>query len=498
MTPSAVAPEPSRVPHAPQRPSDMHPWARRTLRRLEVLDAAAVAVATAVAHLLRFTVLDGRENAPWDLPFWAVTVVVCVLWWIFLGLFNTRDLKVLGAGVDEYRRVINASLYLFGLLGLGAYLLLWNFPRGYFLTALACGTLLLLLVRVMARRGLVRSRRQGKASRRVLLLGGPSGVQHLHESLTSTPEAGYVPVVAALPGHPADVPEGQPPFPLPIASTSRSVSDLLSVVDSHDVDAVIMTDGSRLKTRALREIGWGLADRGVSHIMAPALTDISGPRIHQQPVAGTSLVHVTTPRFSRLDLITKRTMDIVGSGLLLVLLSPVFLAVVLAIKITDPGPVFFQHTRIGRNGEPFTMIKFRSMVVDAEARLQALREQQGAGALLFKMKDDPRITPFGKFIRRYSIDELPQLWNVFRGDMSLVGPRPQVQAEVDEYDEPAFRRLMVRPGMTGLWQVSGRSNLSADEAIRLDLYYVENWSPIFDFIILARTAKAVVAKDGAY
>ncbi|MDY6056157.1 sugar transferase [Micrococcus sp.] len=488
------------APPAPERTSSAphHSWTEPVLRQVKMVDAAAVLFSVVAAHLVRFILLPGQENAPWNVPFWLVSFGIAVLWWLALGLFHSRDVKVLGAGFDEYRRVVRASLYLFAALGLGAYLLFWDLPRGFFVAALLFGLVSLAVGRTFTRRRLVAARRAGRASRRVLLLGSPSAVQHLHSTLTATPEAGYIPVAAALPGARKEAPAGEPPFPLPVVTVQRDVDSIIDQVDGLGVDAVIMADGGSLKPRQMRALGWSLAERRVSHIMAPALTDIAGPRIHQQPVAGLSLMHVSTPRFSRYDLLAKRTMDILGSGVILLALSPVFLGVMLAIKITDPGPIFFRQQRIGLNGEPFHMIKFRSMVVDAEARLEALKRQQGAGALLFKMKDDPRVTPFGRFIRRYSVDELPQLWNVLRGDMSLVGPRPQVQAEVDEYDEPAFRRLLVKPGMTGLWQVSGRSNLTAEEAIRLDLYYVENWSPIFDIIILARTAKAVVAKDGAY
>jgi len=174
--------------------------------------------------------------------------------------------------------------------------------------------------------------------------------------------------------------------------------------------------------------------------------------------------------------------------------------VAVAVKLTSKGPVFFRQERVGINGEMFRMIKFRSMVVDAEARLASLREEQhdAGNQVLFKIKNDPRITKVGKFIRRFSIDELPQLFNVVIGDMSLVGPRPPLMAEVELYGDEARRRLLVKPGMTGLWQVSGRSDLTWDDTVRLDVYYVENWSITGDLVILWKTAKAVVSSSGAY
>jgi exopolysaccharide biosynthesis polyprenyl glycosylphosphotransferase len=231
--------------------------------------------------------------------------------------------------------------------------------------------------------------------------------------------------------------------------------------------------------------------------MAPSLTDISGPRIHMRPVAGLPLVHIETPRFEGSKQARKRALDIVGSLSLIAVLMPLIASVALAVKLTSSGPLFYRQTRIGINGKPFGMIKFRSMVVNAHDQLAELLAAQGtSGTPLFKITDDPRITPIGRFMRKYSIDEVPQLFNVLRGDMSLVGPRPQVAGEVELYDEAARRRLNVKPGMTGLWQVSGRSTLSWEDAIRLDLYYVENWSFTGDLALLARTVQAVVAPGG--
>ena len=216
-------------------------------------------------------------------------------------------------------------------------------------------------------------------------------------------------------------------------------------------------------------------------------------------MAGLPLIHIDYPEISGLNYWVKRTFDVVGSALLLLVLSPVLLLVSLVIKVTSPGPVFFTHERVGQDGKPFRMLKFRSMVVNADAQLKKLLEEQGtADKPLFKVENDPRITPIGRFIRRYSIDELPQLFNSLVGSMSLVGPRPQVAGEVALYDDKAFRRLMVKPGLTGLWQVSGRSDLSWEDAIRLDLYYVENWSLTGDLMIMFKTFKAVLKSDGAY
>jgi exopolysaccharide biosynthesis polyprenyl glycosylphosphotransferase len=194
----------------------------------------------------------------------------------------------------------------------------------------------------------------------------------------------------------------------------------------------------------------------------------------------------------------KRLFDVSIVTVALVLLSPVFAAIALAVRLDSAGPVIFRQERVGAHGTRFTMLKFRSMVVDAEARLAQLRALDEGNGVLFKMKEDPRVTRVGRFLRAYSLDELPQLWNVLRGDMSLVGPRPPLPSEVEQYEGPVSRRLLTRPGITGLWQVNGRSNLSWEDSVRLDLYYVENWSITGDIVVLAKTVKAVLHSDGAY
>jgi len=263
---------------------------------------------------------------------------------------------------------------------------------------------------------------------------------------------------------------------------------------------VAVTATASFGPSAVRRLSWDLEKTSAELILAPALTDIAGPRIQTQPVAGLSLIHVERPTYRGATKLFKTAFDLVGAGLLLLMLSPVFLAIALGIKVTSPGPVFFRQERVGLDGERFKMIKFRSMRVDAEAMLEQLQaEQRDAGNdVLFKIKNDPRVTSIGKFIRRFSLDEIPQLLNVLRGEMSLVGPRPPLVAEVARYEDEVHRRLLVKPGMTGLWQVSGRSDLSWDETVRLDLSYVENWSIASDLVILFKTAKAVVAPEGAY
>jgi exopolysaccharide biosynthesis polyprenyl glycosylphosphotransferase len=277
-----------------------------------------------------------------------------------------------------------------------------------------------------------------------------------------------------------------------------AVDHLLDAVSQRQADTVFITDGHNLEPARLRELSWSLEPGRQHLVMAPSLTDIAGPRIHTRPVAGLPLVHVEIPRYEGADRFLKRAFDICASAGILAVLSVPLVAVAALVVLTSPGGLFFSHERIGKNGRPFRMLKFRSMVADADSRLEGLLKAQGTvDTPLFKIENDPRITRIGRFIRRYSIDEIPQLLNVLKGEMSLVGPRPQVAKEVALYDDMAARRLFVSPGMTGLWQVSGRSNLSWEESVRLDLYYVENWSMAYDVAILARTVRAVLASEGA-
>ncbi|QXQ09649.1 sugar transferase [Paeniglutamicibacter sp. Y32M11] len=473
-------------------------WKIGIPRFLGLVDGACIVVSMVAAQFSRFGLggnpsLDGTVST----SYWLVTALLSVVWWLALQIWGSRDPKIFGTGTEEYKRVASASLYFFGSIAIVSYALNIPTARGYIGVALPLGIILLIAARWLCRRRLVRHRMNHRFTRRLMLVGSPAAVEHLHQSLISEPGAGYLPVAAILPGYKLSSPSGRE-LELPIASVGTHLSEVLNAIEAYGVDAIAISGGITLKPRVIRQLGWELQERKISMIMAPALTDIAGPRIHTQPIAGLPLIHVSTPELEGWQTFTKRVFDCVGAALALILLSPVFVIVALLIKKDGAGPVFFHQERIGRNSVPFRMHKFRSMVVDAEARLNDLQEVSEGNGILFKMKADPRITKIGAFIRRYSIDELPQLWNVVCGEMSMVGPRPPLESEVDTYEEYVLRRLKVKPGLTGLWQVSGRSDLSWDDSVRLDLYYVENWSLMQDLIILFRTAKAVVGKDGAY
>ncbi|MDF2696143.1 MAG: polyprenyl glycosylphosphotransferase [Labilithrix sp.] len=319
---------------------------------------------------------------------------------------------------------------------------------------------------------------------RALVAGEPSNIAHIASQIQRTPDSGYI-IIGALTSGAGSAIAGIPVL--------GHFADAGSIVERVGADTFIVAGSDELDPQTMRRLGWEMADRDVNWVVAPTVTDVAGPRIHARPVAGLPLVHIDFPTLEGYKRISKRAFDLVGSSLLMLLLSPIMLAAMIAIRVDGKGPVFYRQTRVGRGGREFGMIKFRSMVANADDHLASLLDVQGTtDQPLFKVTNDPRITDVGYFMRKHSIDELPQLFNVLLGEMSLVGPRPQRPAEVALYDDDAHRRMLVKPGMSGLWQVSGRSKLSWEDAIRLDLYYVENWSFTQDLQILFRTIKAVI------
>ncbi len=273
---------------------------------------------------------------------------------------------------------------------------------------------------------------------------------------------------------------------------------ILDAVDATGAHVVAVASHPDLAGQSLRRLSWALEERGVELVVSPGIVEVAGPRLSIRPVAGLSLLHLERPTLGGARMFAKTVFDRVLGGLLLLATAPLLALLAVAVRADSPGPVLFRQTRVGIDGRRFTMLKFRSMVRDAEERRDDLLDLDEGNGVLFKVRRDPRVTRVGSLLRRFSLDELPQLINVLRGDMSLVGPRPPLPEEVAEYDGDAVRRLRVRPGMTGLWQVSGRSDLSWEESLRLDLRYVDNWSMALDLSILWRTWRAVVRGAGAY
>ncbi len=289
-----------------------------------------------------------------------------------------------------------------------------------------------------------------------------------------------------------------PKVPLGDLATYVGFADAAEVASRHDADAVVVLPGARLPHVEVRRLHWSLAGVGAELYLGTGLLDVEPQRTRVVSTAGIDVLHVTDPVLDGPRRLLKDLVERIVALVALVVAAPLLAALCIAIRRESPGPALFRQERIGRDGVPFTMLKLRSMGVDAETAREALTEVNEHDGVLFKIRADPRITPLGARLRRYSLDELPQLWNVVRGDMSLVGPRPALPCEVARYDVDPRRRLVVKPGVTGLWQVSGRSDLSWAESVRLDLKYVENWSLGLDLRILARTVRAVLGHRGAY
>lgn len=472
-------------------------WRARVSRRLGVVDAIVITWAVLGAYVVRFGIDPGPSISGQEATYGWLSGFLILTWWLMLGAWTSRNYRVLGSGAEEYKRVAAASLWLFGAVAIFSYVFRIDTARGYVGVALPAGLCGLLLARWLVRQHLNVDRQRGKSMQRLLLLGGPGAVAHLAESLTRSKHAGYLPVAAYSPGA-TDQQSHNSTSGLPILGTSPDPKLILEAITSCSADAVAVSAGVQLHPQTLRHLGWELASRNIGLIMAPALTDIAGPRIHTQQVAGLPLIHVTTPTLEGGQRVAKRLFDVAVSGMLIVIASPIMAIVAVMVRLDSAGPVLFKQDRVGIEGSHFRMLKFRSMVVDAEKQLQNMTHMNEGSGVLFKIKDDPRVTRIGSVLRRYSLDELPQLFNIFGGSMSLVGPRPPLPREVEAYEHDVRRRLLVRPGLTGLWQVSGRSNLSWQDSVRLDLYYVENWSLTGDLVILLRTVRAVFRSTGAY
>ncbi|MFD6855990.1 sugar transferase [Rhodococcus sp. NPDC060090] len=473
-------------------------WQSAYARQLFWTDAVVVLLSVFLAHVVRF----GHDN--WltmepvsALNYTLISVGLAAAWMVNLRIFRTRSRRVIGAGYDEYQRVVSGTLRLFGFIAIVALVFRLELARGYLAIALPVGLLGLLLSRWVWRKVVARKRNRGEYTTSVLVVGGARAVRHLSSTFERKFTDGYRVVGVCVPAYSGSVGEeidvdGRP---VPIFGDEHSIVEALG---ASGADTVAVAATETLGPEGIKDLVWKLEPHNADLVVATGVVDVASPRIEMRPVAGLPLIHVEKPSYHGAKRSGKRLFDLAFSIAALLILTPVFGVVALAIKLDNKGPIFYRSERIGLDAKPFGMIKFRSMVTDADQLVDSLiARNQGAG-LLFKMREDPRVTRVGRVLRRFSIDELPQFINVVRGEMSVVGPRPPLRREVENYDGRVKRRLLVRPGVTGLWQVSGRSDLSWDESVRLDLSYVENWSMISDVLIIGKTVKAVLAKDGAY
>ena len=472
-------------------------WSRRYLIVVATADALVGGVAAAVPASISDTLSWGNRVT-------LLCLVGLIAWPAAIALCRGYRRNRIGVGFEEPSAVMRAGMAVVvaGALPAG----LMAVPTGTLdptgaltlfallkLVAIAApfAVLLSLLVRFFARRVLHLLQRRGRSLRNVVVVGSFGAAQQLSERIQRERDTGMKVIGVCLPSSelPRPVVDGIPVL--------GSLSQVPEVVRAMGCDAVVVTSDDTTRYSYLRELAWSLEGASVELLVDPGLVEVAGPRMHIRPLMGFPLLHVEEPHFTGWRWLVKRVTDLVLASVGLLIISPLMLLVAAVVKLQDGGPVIFRQARIGRDGEPFTMLKFRSMVVDADDRkLELMAHNEGKGGL-FKLSHDPRVTRFGRFLRDFSIDELPQLFNVLSGSMSLVGPRPHLASELALMPSEASRRSLVTPGLTGLWQVSGRSDLEGDDAVRLDLRYVENWSLTLDLQILWKTLSAVLAKRGA-
>ncbi len=461
-------------------------WVRRYTLALVATESLAAAVAGAAVLAAHRSSLSPSQPLLW------AALALVVAWPLLLAATGAYAERAFGTGSDEYRHVGRAGFLLLAVLGLVSYAASLDLSRGLVVVAVPALTVATLLVRLAARCWLRALRARGSCTTRVIVVGRGGAVLELVDRVRRERFAGMDVVAACV--TPTDRDRVAAALGVPVGG----LDDVVAMAGRLGAETIAVTSASETAAQYLRQLSWQLEGTGIELLVAPGLIEVAGPRLHIRPFEGLPLLAVEQPRFEGWRRVVKGGLDRTVAGVALLLLAPVLLGIALAVRLGSRGPVLYRQERVGVNGRTFTMLKFRSMVVDADRQLGTLTADNISDGLLFKMRADPRVTPVGRWLRRLSLDELPQLLNVLGGSMSLVGPRPPLPGEVARYDTQISRRLLVKPGLTGLWQISGRSDLPWEEAVRLDLRYVENWSMALDLLILVKTFRAVLSRSGAY
>jgi exopolysaccharide biosynthesis polyprenyl glycosylphosphotransferase len=502
MTASSISPRTDQIPairppSSATRQGAARRWHDRYSARLCVSDSAVVVASVVLAQFVRFGENLTTSGYPGPVMT-SISVLFAVLWMSFLAVFHTRSTRIIGAGIDEYRRIVSASFWTFGTIAMAALLVKIDLARGYLAVALPVGTIGLLTSRVMWRHHISGQRLFGRYQTMVLAIGDRRAVTHLADELMRNPRDGYVVVGVGIPGYGPSRGKNLVIHDQEIPILGDEDQAVAAIGDC-GADTVALAGTERLGVSGIRQLMWRLENMDVDLVVAPGVMDVAEGRLALRPVAGFPLLHVEKPQYQEAKCFQKRAFDFCFALAALLGTAPILIASAIAIKLTSTGPVFYPSERIGLDGKPFTMFKFRTMVDGADKQVDRLLSlNESGGGMLFKMRQDPRITGVGRILRRFSIDELPQFINVLTREMSVVGPRPPLRREVAKYNGDVKRRMLVKPGLTGLWQVSGRSDLSWEQSVRLDLSYVDNWSMAGDLLIIAKTVKAVLMRDGAY
>jgi exopolysaccharide biosynthesis polyprenyl glycosylphosphotransferase len=459
-------------------------WTRGYQCEAVVIDLCCAAIGALMAAELRF----GANVTP---TYLALSRALPVLWVVALWLTGAYDVRFIGIGSEEYRKVLNSGVSLTAVVAILCYAVNLQLSRVYLVIALPSVTLFDLIARYTMRRRLHRQRADGRCLHNVVAVGHEAAVADLVTELRREVHHGLA-VVGACVARPGDCDEvaGVPVY--------GGLDDITAAVKTSEADVVAVLSCPEMNSVRLRSLAWELEKTNTDLCVSPALLDVAGPRTTIRPAAGLTLLHVDHPQLTGFRLMIKGLFDRSAAAAALIMLAPVMLVLAATIWLQDRGPALFVQTRVGKDGRPFKIYKFRTMVVDAEQRKAELLARNDLDGVLFKLRNDPRVTDVGAYLRRWSIDELPQLFNVLLGHMSLVGPRPPLPAEAARYADHVRRRLVVKPGITGLWQVNGRSDLTWEESVRLDLRYVENWSFALDLQVMWKTISVLAQKSGAY
>lgn len=457
---------------------------------LIMVDSGVILFSIVFAFWLRFesSFIPYGYGPPNISSYVKLSLVVLPLWLGMNFVYKLYNSNILDIGSEEYIRIIHTSSLGMVLILVVSFFLKKEYARGWVILSWITITALMLLSRYILRKIKHKQNAKGLNTRKTIIIGSNDEAAHIFNKIQGSPWLGLK--VVGFAGKNSKVAKN--------AVMLGKADDIEQIFEqTDDIQAAVLV-ASDLSSKLMQDICRFLNKRNVSIFISPSLINIISSRINIQPVAGMPLISIEQTEFKGAKLAAKRFFDLIFTTIGLVFLLPLTLLIGLIIKLDSKGPVLFQQKRVGRKGRPFMMYKFRTMYQDAESRLAELRHMNEAEGKIFKIKNDPRITRVGKFMRKYSIDELPQIINVLRGEMSLVGPRPPIPSEVKEYDDWEMRRLETLPGLTGLWQVSGRSQLPFDEMVKLDIYYIENWSPLFDFYIMLKTIFAVLKTEGAY
>jgi exopolysaccharide biosynthesis polyprenyl glycosylphosphotransferase len=456
-------------------------WKPKLRRKIGIVDFFVLLLVTVVNLRIRFPQIWIDDLTNYEIKNIGIATLILFSWIIVLWFNGSRDTNILGFGADEYKRLINATLFSFTFIAFVSYIFKLEISRGFVLLIFPTGLISLFISRRILRKRLLKSRNKGRYVSRVLLLHS-GDADPVEKRLLLAKHAGLNIV------HKLKTQESQE------FNHKQIVAEALI----NNCDQIMVGQSAIISASELRNLGWALEETSIDLVVAPAVTEIAGPRLKVSNVEGLPLLHLDQPVFSGSAKAAKRLLDLILSTVGLILISPFLIVIALIIKSHDRGTVLYSQKRVGQNNKEFNVYKFRTMYEGSHEKRDEVMAQTNKDLRLAKSPNDPRITKPGAFLRRWSIDEIPQIINVFKGEMSLVGPRPPLSVEVNMYEKSERRRLLVKPGLTGLWQVSGRSELDWEDAVRLDLYYVENWSLTLDILILIRTAAAVWRGEGAY